>query len=119
MPLGCCLTGATDGYVRSFLGAPGVVSPEKDCVIAAVSFESRGGVVRRFPVSRPADMPRTRDEGASLYRPPPRPLRRSSSYDISIKSIAARTVAWLRIPIPRLVRGAETWWRRRPATAQQ
>ena len=28
-------------------------------------------------------MLRTRDEGASLYRPPPRPLRRSSSYDIS------------------------------------
>src|ERR1700733_12285293 len=83
MPLGCCLTGATDGYVRSFLGAPGVVSPEKDCVIAAVSFESRGGVVRRFPVSRPADMPRTRDEGASLYRPPPRPLRRSSSCDMT------------------------------------
>src|ERR1700723_3013308 len=89
MPLGCCLTGATDGYVRSFLGAPGVVSPEKDCVIAAVSFERRGGFFRRFPVSRPADMPRTRDEGASLYRPPPRPLRRSSSYDISLASIAA------------------------------
>jgi len=34
-------------------------------------------------------MLRTRDEGASLYRPPPRPLRRSSTYVISRKSIAA------------------------------
>jgi hypothetical protein len=45
-------------------------------------------------------MLRTRDEGASLYRPPPRPLRRSSSYDISSDSIPEKE--WRRAAAARL-----------------
>src|SRR5580693_6963185 len=51
---------------------------------------------------RPADMPGTRDEGASLYRPPPRPLRRSSScsmtgpaYQAENRSRLAADWGWL------------------------
>src|SRR5450756_1929981 len=51
MPLGCCWTGATEGCVRF-------------CCIVAASL--------RFAVflRRPADMPATRDEGASLLQAP-------------------------------------------------
>src|SRR3984957_9484710 len=77
MPLGCCRIGDTGGYALSL----GIVA----CFLRGVSALGFDGG------QRTCLGPATREP--AFYRPPPRPLRRSSSYDISIKSIAARTIA--------------------------